>query len=93
MVLEGYCLSACSGDFDTLTEKVAATDQSFSFIYTIEWEMPYFNMGSTFDYAEMASLMLPRLFMGQRDTTTASAETNGWRVNMPRRDGCTRNSD
>ena len=65
-VLEGYALSICSGDFNTWTEKVAATDQRFSFMYTIEWEMPYWNMGSTFDYAEMAYLMVPRPFMVER---------------------------
>jgi dienelactone hydrolase len=65
-ILEGYSLSICSGDFNTWNEKVAATDQRFSFMYTIEWEMPYFNMGNTFDYAEMAYLMLPRPFMVER---------------------------
>ncbi len=65
-VLEGYALSVCSGDFNTWTEKVAATDQRFSFMYSIEWEMPYWNMGSTFDYAEMAYLMIPRPFMVER---------------------------
>jgi hypothetical protein len=35
-------------------------------MYSIEWEMPYFNMGSTFDYAEMTYLMLPRPFMVER---------------------------
>ena len=33
---------------------------------TIEWEMPYWNLGQTFDYAEMAYLMLPRPFMVER---------------------------
>jgi dienelactone hydrolase len=65
-VLENYALSICSGDFNTWTEKVAATDQRFSFMYSIEWEMPYFDMGSTFDYAEMTYLMLPRPFMVER---------------------------
>ncbi len=65
-ILEDYCLSICSGDFNTWTEKVASTDQRFSFMYSIEWEMPYFNMGSTFDYAEMTYLMLPRPFMVER---------------------------
>lgn len=65
-VLEGYALSICSGDFNSWTRKVVATDQRFSFMYTIEWEMPYFNMGSTFDYAEMAYLMVPRPFMVER---------------------------
>src|SRR6266513_3153418 len=29
-------------------------------------EMPYFDMGNTFDYAEMAYLMVPRPFMVER---------------------------
>ena len=65
-ILEKYCLSICSGDFNQWTRKVAATDQPFSFMNTIEWEMPYWNLGSTFDYAEMAYLMLPRPFMVER---------------------------
>ncbi len=65
-ILEQYCLSICSGDFNQWTRKVAATDQSFSFMRTIEWEMPYWNLGLTFDYAEMAYLMVPRPFMVER---------------------------
>ena len=65
-LLERYSLSICSGDFNNWTRKVAATDERFSFMYTIEWEMPYFNMGNTFDYAEMTYLMLPRPFMVER---------------------------
>jgi dienelactone hydrolase len=65
-ILEKYCLSICSGDFNQWTTKVAATDQPFSFMRTIEWEMPYWNLGPTFDYAEMAYLMFPRPFMVER---------------------------
>ncbi len=65
-ILEKYCLSICSGDFNSWTRKVAATDERFSFMYTIEWEMPYFNLGSTFDYGEMAYLIFPRPFMVER---------------------------
>ncbi|MFY8199509.1 MAG: dienelactone hydrolase family protein [Pirellula staleyi] len=65
-ILEKYCLSICSGDFNQWTRKVASTDQPFSFMNTIEWEMPYWNLGSTFDYAEMAYLMFPRPFMVER---------------------------
>ena len=65
-ILEQYCLSICSGDFNQWTRKVAATDQPFSFMRTIEWEMPYWNWGHTFDYAEMAYLMVPRPFMVER---------------------------
>jgi dienelactone hydrolase len=65
-ILEKYCLSICSGDFNQWTRKVASTDQPFSFMRTIEWEMPYWNLGNTFDYAEMAYLMVPRPFMVER---------------------------
>ena len=65
-ILEKYALSICSGDFNSWTYKVAAIDQPFSFMYTIEWEMPYFNLGETFDYAEMGYLMIPRPFMVER---------------------------
>jgi dienelactone hydrolase len=65
-ILEGYCLSICSGDFNQWTRKIAATDQPFSFMNSIEWEMPYWNLGHTFDYAEMAYLMIPRPFMVER---------------------------
>jgi len=65
-LLEQYCLSICSGDFNQWTRKVASTDEPFSFMRTIEWEMPYWNLGQTFDYAEMAYLMVPRPFMVER---------------------------
>lgn len=65
-ILEKYCLSICSGDFNQWTRKVASTDQPFSFMRTIEWEMPYWNLGQTFDYAEMSYLMFPRPFMVER---------------------------
>ncbi|MBN2130422.1 MAG: dienelactone hydrolase family protein, partial [Sedimentisphaerales bacterium] len=65
-ILEKYCLSICSGDFNQWTHKVAATDETFSFMRSIEWEMPYWNLGHTFDYAEMAYLMVPRPFMVER---------------------------
>jgi Prolyl oligopeptidase family len=65
-ILESYSFSICSGDFSSWTRKVAATDEDLSFMYSIEWEMPYFNEGSTFDYAEMTNLIAPRPFMVER---------------------------
>ncbi len=65
-LLERYCLSICSADFNHWTRKVASTETSFTFMYTIEWEMSYFDMGHTFDYAELAALMVPRPFMVER---------------------------
>ncbi|MFC1716691.1 dienelactone hydrolase family protein [Candidatus Poribacteria bacterium] len=66
-LLDGYYLSICSGDFNDWTRKVASTrDNQYSFMYTIEWEMPYFDMGSIFSYAELVYLMIPRPFMVER---------------------------
>jgi dienelactone hydrolase len=65
-VLEDYCLSICSGDFGDWTRKVTDTHYQGSFMNSLEWEMPYFNMGSTFSYAEMAYLIFPRPFMVER---------------------------
>ena len=65
-VLEGYCLSICSGDFGDWSRKVVDTHHPASFMHSIEWEMPYFNMGSTFSYAEMSYLIFPRPFMVER---------------------------
>jgi len=65
-LLEGYCLSICSADFNDWARKVASTEAALCFPFTIEWEMPYFDMGGTFNYAEMAALMAPRPFMVER---------------------------
>jgi dienelactone hydrolase len=65
-ILEGYCLSICSGDFGDWTRKVTDTHSWRSYMFTIEWEMPYFDMGNKFSYAEMAYLIFPRPFMVER---------------------------
>ena len=65
-VLPRYALSICASDFNDWTRKVTDTHDRHSFMRTTEWEMPYFNMGNTFSYAEMAYLMVPRPFMVER---------------------------
>ena len=65
-LLGRYCLSICSADFNDWARKVASTHSPYSFMYTIEWEMPYFNMGRTLSYAELAALMAPRPSMVER---------------------------
>jgi len=65
-LLDRYCLSICSADFNDWTRKVASTDSKYSFMFTIEWEMPYFDMGSTYSYSEMVALLVPRPFMVER---------------------------
>ena len=65
-VIEDYAVVICSGDFNQWTRKVAAIDYPGTFMKSIEWEMPYWNLGNTFDYAEMAYLIFPRPFMVER---------------------------
>ncbi|MDF1825187.1 MAG: hypothetical protein P1U68_11125 [Verrucomicrobiales bacterium] len=65
-ILDQYCLSICSGDFNQWTRKVADPDFPKSFMRSKEWEMPYWNMGNTFDYGEMAGLIFPRPFFVER---------------------------
>ena len=39
-----------------------------------------FNLGNTFNYAEMAALIAPRPFMVERGHDDGVAPTNGWRT-------------
>jgi dienelactone hydrolase len=65
-LLDRYCLSICSGDFNEWIYKNASYDFRISYIYSNEYEMPEFNLGNTFNYAEMAALIAPRPFMVER---------------------------
>jgi hypothetical protein len=59
-------LSICSADFNEWIRKNVTTESPYSYMFTIEYEMPEFNLGSTFNYAEMAALIAPRPFMVER---------------------------
>jgi dienelactone hydrolase len=65
-LLERYCLSICSGDFNEWIVKCASTDLPMSYMFTGEWEMFEYDLGHTFNYAEMAYLIAPRPFMVER---------------------------
>ena len=65
-LLEQYALSICSGDFNEWIVKNTSWDDPISYMYTGEYEMPEFNLGSTLNYAEMAALIAPRPFMVER---------------------------
>ncbi len=65
-LLPRYCLSICSGDFNEWTWKNASVDFMGSYMFSGEYEMPEFNLGSTLVYAEMAALIAPRPFMVER---------------------------
>lgn len=61
-----YALSICSGDFNEWIWKNVSVDYPFTYMFTGEYEMPEFNLGQTFNYAEMAYLIAPRPFMVER---------------------------
>ncbi|HLY12200.1 MAG TPA: PVC-type heme-binding CxxCH protein [Planctomycetota bacterium] len=61
-----YCLSICSADFNEWIWKNAALDSPYSYVTTGEYEMFEWNLGNTFNYAEMAALIAPRPFMVER---------------------------
>jgi len=65
-ILRRYCLSICSADFNDWVKKIVSVEARFSYQYTVEWELMEFNLGHTFNYAEMAYLIFPRPFMVER---------------------------
>ncbi|MEZ5400297.1 MAG: dienelactone hydrolase family protein [Bryobacteraceae bacterium] len=66
-VVTRYALSICSGDFNQWIWKVASEDAPFGYMYTVEYDMLEFDLGPTFNYAEMANqLIAPRPFMVER---------------------------
>ncbi|HKJ67078.1 MAG TPA: hypothetical protein VKA68_03925 [bacterium] len=65
-LLRDYCLSICSADFNEWVWKNTSTDFRASYMFTGEYEMYEFNLGNTFNYAEMAGLIAPRPFMVER---------------------------
>ena len=65
-LLDGYCLSICSADFNEWIWKNASARHRYSYLFTGEYEMFEFNLGNTFNYAEMSWLICPRPFMVER---------------------------
>jgi len=61
-----YCLSICSGDFNEWVWKNASVGNRYTYMGTKEYEIFEFDLGSTFNYAEMAALIAPRPFMVER---------------------------
>lgn len=65
-MLEKYCLSICSGDYNEWIVKNASVDFKASYMFTGEYEIFEWNLGNTFNYAEMSWLICPRPFMVER---------------------------
>lgn len=72
-----YCLSICSADFNEWVLKNATTRHGFSYVWTGEYEIFEWDLGSTFNYAEMAALICPRPFMVERGHFDGVGE-DGW---------------
>jgi len=65
-LLDRYALSICSADFNEWVKKNATVDWPFSYMFTGEYEIFEWNLGGTFNYAEMGALIAPRPFMVER---------------------------
>jgi dienelactone hydrolase len=65
-LVERYCLSICSADFNEWIWKNASTRAPYSYVGTGEYEIFEFDLGNTYNYAEMAALIAPRPFMVER---------------------------
>jgi dienelactone hydrolase len=68
-LVDRYCLSICSADFNEWVWKNAATDSDslrYSYANKGEYEIFEWNLGGSFNYAEMAALICPRPFMVER---------------------------
>ena len=65
-LVKDYALSICSADFNDWVWKNATTRSRYSYVFTPEYEIFEFDLGSTFNYSEMAALIAPRPFMVER---------------------------
>ncbi len=65
-LVSNYALSICSADFNEWVAKNASTVSPYSYIWTGEYEIFEWDLGSTFNYSEMAALIAPRPFMVER---------------------------
>jgi putative membrane-bound dehydrogenase-like protein len=64
--IKRYCLSICSADFNEWIWKNASLDNGYTYVTTGEYEIFEWNLGNTYNYAEMAALIAPRPFMVER---------------------------
>ena len=65
-LLDGYCLSICSADFNEWVVKCASTEVAMSYLWTAEYDMYEFDLAHRCNYAELAALIAPRPFMVER---------------------------
>lgn len=66
LLVDGYCLTVVSGDFNEWIWKTATTGSDYSYVFQPEPYIFEFDLGSTYGYAEMAALIAPRPFLVER---------------------------
>ncbi len=86
-LLNEYCLSICSADYNEWVFKNATVDERASYMFTGEYEIFEWNMGHVANYAELSYLMAPRPFMVERghDDGVALDEWTAWEYAKVRR--------
>lgn len=62
-VLDGYCLSICSSDFSDWIWRTVSNRFESGYLAHSEYEIFEFDLGRTFNYADLAALICPRPFM------------------------------
>ncbi len=65
-VLKDYSVVISSGDFNQWIWKTTSLNFPQSYMFLPEYDMYEFNLGNTFNYAEMAGMIAPRPFMVER---------------------------
>ena len=65
-LLPDYCLSICSADYNEWIWKNVDASAPYCYLHTNEYDMVEWNMGNTFNYAELSWLIFPRPFMVER---------------------------
>ncbi len=83
-LLESYALSVCSADFNDWIRKNVSIDFPASYLFSAEWEMPEFDLGHTFHYAEMAYLISRGPSWSSGGITTVWLLTRGSDPSTPR---------
>jgi cephalosporin-C deacetylase-like acetyl esterase len=66
ILVDRYCLSICSADYNEWIWKNVSSRSPYSYLWTSEYDMPEWNLGNTFNYAELSWLIFPRPFMVER---------------------------
>jgi dienelactone hydrolase len=65
-VLDGYCLSICSSDYSNWIWRTVSNRFEFGYLAHSEYEIFEFDLGTKFNYADLAALICPRPFMVER---------------------------